>query len=92
MSELEDLPGLQGADLYNSLDDIRKAGLLNLRAKMVATIFENDQNIFSYLTSLTRLRSDRFFANVRKELRDKTINSVNYELFHKVSGLFHTPG
>ena len=90
-SDLESNPGKKGNELYSALDDIRKAGLLNLSAKMAATSFDDGSNVFSFLDSLTRLRGDRLFANVQKELRDETINSIDYRLFHEVTGSLHTP-
>jgi hypothetical protein len=90
-SRVEGLEDKAGADLYGALDDIRKAGLLNIAAKMESTRFENDRSTFSYLHAFTRLRGDRFFVNVHKELRDETINSIGYGLFKKESGVLHTP-
>jgi hypothetical protein len=90
-SEVEGFAGLRGPDLYQALDDVRKAGLLNITAKMKATTFPNGRDVFSYLTLLTRLRGDRFFAGVQKELRDETKNSIAVNLFHEVSGGLHTP-
>ncbi len=90
-NRVEGLEEKSGADLYGALDDTRKAGLLNIAAKMEATRFANDRTTLSYLHSLTRLRGDRFFADVEKELRDETINSISSGLFKNVSGTLHTP-
>lgn len=90
-SQVEGYDGARGAILYQALDDIRRAGLLNLYWKMKATRFEDGRDVFSYISSLHRLRGDRFFARVEKELRDQVKNSVHSHLFHKVSGIMHTP-
>jgi hypothetical protein len=85
----EDKPG---AELYQqALDDPQKAGLLNLYAKMNATRFLNNRSVFSYVTSLTRIRGDRFFARVQRDLRDEVKNSQASRLFHEVSATLHTP-
>ncbi|HXF05620.1 MAG TPA: hypothetical protein VNM72_09415 [Blastocatellia bacterium] len=90
-SQVEGYEDARGAILYHALDDIRKAGLLNLYWKMKATRFENGRDVFSYVSSLHRLRGDRFFARVEKELRDQVKNSVHDHLFQEVSGIMHTP-
>jgi hypothetical protein len=83
--------GKTGADLFVALDDIQKAGLLNIYAKMQHTTFPNKRSVFTYIHALTRVRGDRFFAHVDKDLRDATINSVAANLFHNVAGELHTP-
>jgi hypothetical protein len=81
----------RGESLYESLDDARKAGLLNIYAKMKATTFQNGRDSFSYISSFTRIRADTLFANVQSELRDEVINSKASRLFHEVSGVLHPP-
>jgi hypothetical protein len=84
--------GLSGAALYDELDDIRKAGLLNIFAKSAATIFPNGRAVDSYIMRLNELRGDRFFAVVPQELREETKNSVADGLFHDVpEGMHHPP-
>jgi hypothetical protein len=61
----------RGESLYGSLDDIRKAGLLNLYAKMRATVFQGGGNAFSYVDSLTLVLGDRLLATVHKSLWDQ---------------------
>jgi hypothetical protein len=92
-SDIEGFPGLHSADLYQALDDPRKAGLLNIYAKMSETVFKKPEprNTFSYVSGLTRLRGDRFFAKVQKELRDEVKNSQAYHLFDSQPGIKHTP-
>jgi hypothetical protein len=92
-SNVEFWPGVNGKQLYDALesDHIKKAGLFNLHAKMNATFFRNNNNVFSYLDSITRIRGDRIFAHVRRDLRDEVKNACIDELFCEVSGALHTP-
>lgn len=85
--------GKTGEVLYKSLDEMRRAGMLNILAKMRATPLSNKRNVLSYIQELRELRADRFFAVVSKELREETKNSVAEGLFREVSGsLHHLPG
>jgi len=88
-------PNLTGAELYHALDDIRKAGFLNLVAKANRTVIageqENPRSVLSYIQEVSELRGDRFFAFVPTELRSATINSMHSELFHEVNEVLHTP-
>jgi hypothetical protein len=88
---VENKVGKVGADLYNAFDDTQRAGLLNIYWKMQHTTFADTRNVFAFIDSLTRVRGDRFFANIQKELRDETVNSQGYHLFHDVSGESHNP-
>jgi len=81
--------GKTGETLYAGLDDIRRAGLMNILAKTRATSFSNGQNALTYVKELRELRGDRFFAAVSKELREETKNSVADGLFEKASGALH---
>jgi hypothetical protein len=87
--------GKKGEELYRALDDIRRAGFLNLVAKANRTRFvsqqDNPRTVLSYIEELQELRGDRFFAMVARELRSETVNSVHSELFHEVSEALHTP-
>jgi len=82
-----------GQTLYDSLDDIRRAGVLNLARKTMATRFDNGDSVLSGIKEIRELRGDRFFAFVNKELREEVKHSVNAGLFHSVDGsLHHLPG
>jgi hypothetical protein len=87
--------GKKGEDLYLALDDIRRAGFLNLVAKANRTRFVAQQgdprSVLSFFDELHELRGDRFFGIVSAELRSETVNSVHSELFHEVSEALHTP-
>jgi hypothetical protein len=83
--------GRKGEDLYKSLDDIRKAGLLNITAKARTTPLSNGKTVLGYIQILHELRGDRFFATVPKELREETKNSVTADLFHVADQSLHHP-
>ena len=83
--------GKKGKDLYDALDDIRKAGMLNIATKTNATALSNGRTVLSYIDQLNEIRGDRFFCDVPKELRSETKNSAAEGLFRTVSGSLHTP-
>jgi hypothetical protein len=83
--------GKKGKDLYDGLDDIRRAGLLNIAAKTRATLLTNERSVLSYVQELHEIRGDRFFASVPKELREETKNSVAEGLFHAADSSLHHP-
>jgi hypothetical protein len=83
--------GKKGEELYDTLDDIRKAGLLNIATKTRATPLSNGKTVLGYLQILHELRGDRFFATVPKELREETKNSVAADLFHVADQSLHHP-
>jgi hypothetical protein len=82
--------GIAGQDLYDSLDELRKAGMMNILAKSARTRFPDAKGVIDYLLSIYELRQDRFFAAVAKELRDATKNAVASGLFRAVSGALHS--
>ena len=83
--------GKKGKALYDALDDIRRAGLLNIAAKTGATPLSNNRTVLSYVQELREIRGDRFFASVSKELREETKNSVAEGLFHAADESLHHP-
>lgn len=83
--------GKSKTSLYDALDDIRKAGLLNIAAKTGSTPLTNKRTVLSYLTELKEIRGDRFFAVVPKELREETKHSVAEGLFHPAGESLHQP-
>ena len=86
--------GKAGPDLYGSLDDLRKAGFLNLVAKANRTRFptpDRPRSVLSLIEELTELRGDRCFAKVPPQLHSETRNSVQSGLFHQVDDLLHDP-
>ena len=83
--------GKKGKELYDALDDIRRAGLLNIVAKTRATLLTNERSVLSYIQELREIRGDRFFASVPKELRAETKNSVADGVFHSADESLHHP-
>jgi hypothetical protein len=83
--------GKSGADLYGALDDIRRAGFLNLIAKSGRTRLSNNQTVLSYIKELTEVRGDRFFAVIDPALHGETQHAVVDGIFHSVDDLLHTP-
>jgi hypothetical protein len=81
--------GKKGEELYQHLDDIRKAGMLNIVAKTRSTPLTNGTIVFPYINRLVELRGDRFFAFVQKELREEVKNSAAEGLFHPVNSILH---
>jgi hypothetical protein len=83
--------GKKGKSLYDALDDIRRAGLLNIAAETQKTLLTNKRPVISYISDLREIRGDRFFATVSKELREETKNSVAAGLFHPADESLHHP-
>ncbi len=76
-----DIPGFEvesGKDLYEALDDVHRAGLLNIMAKCRVTRLENGRTILSYLQKLTALRKDYLFAVVENGLPDNLAKSQRF--------------
>ena len=87
-SESLDAPG--GAALYDSLDPIPRAGLLNLFAKMDVTQV-GGRTMWSFVTDVYRVRGDRIFANVSVDFRDHVKSAVSGGQFADAPGKLHTP-
>lgn len=83
--------GKKGKPLYDVLDDIRKAGMMNIVAKTVNTPLSNGRTVFSYIQKLNEIRGDRFFCVVPKELRQEAKNSTAEGLFDDAPDTLHTP-
>jgi hypothetical protein len=90
-SKVLGFPGLSGGGLYDALDDLRKAGMLNILAKSARTRFPSGKSVVDYMTGLRELRQDRFFTGIAQELRDETKNGVATGYFRPVSSLLHRP-
>jgi hypothetical protein len=84
-------PNLSGKSLYDPLDDIRKAGLLNILAKSAWTPLTNGRTVSSYIVKLLELRGDRFFSVVPQELREEAKNGVQAGAFREVPEMLHHP-
>ena len=88
---LPDCDDKSGAELYDALDDTRRAGFLNIMAKSSWTVLTNGRIVSSYLVKLLELRGDRFHAVVSKELREEAKNSAVAGLFTKELEGMHRP-
>ena len=90
-SSVEGLEDKRGAALYDAIDAVPKAGMLNIYAKMKVTRIADNRDCFSFVTAFNRLRGDRFFAKVAKELLDAVKNSIPTHVFADAPSLLHTP-
>jgi hypothetical protein len=88
-SNLDTDPGKKGQDLYDPLDPVRKACLLNIFSKASNTILLDGGSCFRHIGGLLKLRGDRFFAATRAALREEVENAR--DLFSEVSGALHHP-
>jgi hypothetical protein len=83
---------LSGAALYERLDDVRRAGLLNILAKLGRTPLSDDgRSALSFVQRLVELRGDRFFAVVQKTLREEAKNGVHTNQFVSADDVLHHP-
>ena len=80
-----------GAILFNGLDKLPKAGLLNLFCKMRHTPL-GGLTCWDFVTDAYRLRGDRIFANVTVDFRDRVKSAVAGGTFHAVDQSLHKPG
>jgi hypothetical protein len=83
--------GISGATLYDRLDDIRRAGFLNITTKCRATTLPNSRTVLSYIQELRDLRGDRFFCSIPQTLRDDVKNAAQAGMFNEVNGSLHHP-
>ncbi|MGH9312362.1 MAG: hypothetical protein ACRD1S_04100 [Vicinamibacterales bacterium] len=83
--------GRSGRTLYGALDDLRRAGFLNIVAKMAATGLTSGRLVSGSVQELTELRGDRFFAVVTHELREEVKHSEQAGLFEPAPDLLHHP-
>ena len=86
---VEGSPGTAGQSLYQGLDKIRRAGLLNILAKARRTPLIGGGVVLDHLTELQEIRGDRSFARVTPELRQRVDSSLTQGLFREVSGALH---
>ena len=83
--------GKKGEELYGALDNVRRAGLLNIATKAANTMLSNGKTVFPYIQKLNRLRGDRFFAVVAEQLLEEAENSVAAGLFERAPSILHSP-
>lgn len=82
--------GLSGHDLYEALDPVNRAGLLNIAAKSLVTPFAGGRDLLDHITLLD-IRGDRCFAQVPGRLRQDVEHAGSGELFRAVPGGLHEP-
>ena len=83
--------GSAGKNLYDALDDIRRAGMLNILAKSRRTPLEGQGTAIEYYRELKEVRGDRFFVAVPQEFREHVKNSAASGLFYAVDETLHHP-
>ncbi|MEK6302444.1 MAG: hypothetical protein AABO41_17170 [Acidobacteriota bacterium] len=85
--------GTSGQALYDgeTFDDQRKACMLNLAAKCARTRLSTTKTVLPYIQKIRELRSERFFCDVSRELREETKNSEAEGAFKPAPDTLHTP-
>ncbi len=83
--------GVKGEELYNALDDIRRANVLNLTLKSALTPLGNGKTVLPFLQTINEIRGDRFFVVAPRELRQETKNAAVAGLFNGAPDILHTP-
>jgi hypothetical protein len=83
--------GKKGKALYDALDDVRKANVLNLALKSALTPLNNGKDVLSFIDKIKEIRGDRFFVTAPRELRQEAKNSVVAGLFKDAPDTLHTP-
>ncbi len=89
ISAVSGFEGGAGENLYQALDNFRRAGLLNIFAKMKATRLTDGRDTFSFIQSFTEIRQDRFFAKADGELLVAVKRDAKKGLFRKASKASH---
>jgi hypothetical protein len=83
--------GQTGETLYDALDNVRKANVLNLTTKCGLTPLSNGQTVLPFIGKINEIRGDRFFVAAPRELRQETRNSAVEGLFQSAPDTLHTP-
>ena len=81
---------LSGRALYDALDDVAKAGLLNIARKSLATAFRDGADLLPHVT-LIEARGDRCFVEVPGTLVEQMPTLVDGDVFRPVDGALHKP-
>lgn len=79
--------GIASATDWRNLEDLPKAGLLNLYSKMQATFLEGGESITKLVRSVDEFQPARMLARVDPNLMDLVAGATN--IFHGVSGTLH---
>jgi hypothetical protein len=83
--------GLSGGALYDGLDEVRRAGLLNIAIKAANVGFDAGRTVLNSIQQLDQIRGDRFLCTVAPSLRDDVKNAVLSGLFNEAGSLLHDP-
>jgi len=86
--EVLEYEGEKGKKLYDAVDPVRRAGLLNIATKAFVTPFANGAGFLEHVT-LIRLQGDRLYARVPKALHHEVEHSVSDGRFRPVGGSLH---
>jgi hypothetical protein len=80
--------GLSGRALYEALEEVPKAGLLNIAKKSLATSFKKGGDLLPHITLLDII-GDRCFVEVPRDLIDQMPELVDDDFFRSVNGSLH---
>lgn len=83
--------GVSGRDLYEKLDDIPRAGLLNILAKARRVGLGAAGRVIDFLQELREIRGDRFYVRVPHVLREHVKDAMLRGVFTEASGALHRP-
>jgi len=82
---------VKGKKLFDSLDPLQRAGLLNLYTKMTNAGLPGGRTAWEFVTDLYRVRPDRVFGNVDVSFRDAMKAAAQAKLFKEAPDNQHTP-
>lgn len=82
--------GPTGRALYDALEPVPRAGLLNLFCKMQSTV-AGDRAMWEFVRDVYRVRGDRIFANVDLAFRDHVKTAASAGDFRPADDSLHTP-
>jgi hypothetical protein len=80
--------GRSGRALYDALEEVPKAGLLNIAKKSLATSFKKGGDLLPHVTLLDII-GDRCFVEVPRDLIGQMPELVDGDLFRSVNGSLH---
>jgi transcriptional antiterminator Rof (Rho-off) len=77
-SSVTGFAGRHGADLYDQLPDVPRAGLLNVMAKARAARLSDGTTALSHIDQILRIRGDRIFASVSAQLSEQLLRTRGF--------------
>jgi hypothetical protein len=87
-SQVRSHPGVSGRALYDRLEPIGRAGLLNIAVKSLVTPFPGGGDLLDHIT-LLEIRGDRCLVQVPGRLAEAVERAVDDDVFRVVSGGLH---